>query len=580
MPKIRWWPAVVLVALALVTLLWIQLGESSGQEKTMSSIALLLLVVVLLLGWVLLFSRLPWRRRALVTAVVVGLAGILAATLEIRGVTGNLMPVLAWRWSQPAQPPAITAATTEDRESAPAAGPEPAAPDTTPTVQIEGVAPLPTEGSSSQELVAEASAPGGSGSGEAEEVRPEADATASSQAAVVALLDQDYPGFLGARRDGVVRGVRLARDWKTQPPQQLWRQPIGPAWSGFAIAGQVAVTQEQRGDEELVTSYDLSTGALRWVHASAGRYESTIAGTGPRATPTVAGNRVYAQGALGRLSVLDRDTGRLVWTRDLVAEHDAEIPEWGKSGSPLVVDDLVIVSAGGRPGHSLVAYDAATGEPVWHAGDDRSSYSSPLLATLAGRRQVVILNQGSVAGHDPADGRILWQLPWPSEQPSVAVPVVLPNDQLFVSAGYGIGGKVAQLERGEGENELRARWVWETPRLKAKFTNVVFHQGSLYGLDDGTLVCLDPITGERRWKQGRYGHGQVVLVDDLLVVQTERGEIVLIEPNPEELRELGRFQALSGKTWNPPAFAAGVLLVRHDSEVVSYRLALEQLPRN
>jgi outer membrane protein assembly factor BamB len=281
---------------------------------------------------------------------------------------------------------------------------------------------------------------------------------------------------------------------------------------------------------------------------------------------------VYTLGSTGVLNGLDLQTGRRLWTRDIARDNDAHQPDWGRSGSPLAIDDLVVVSAGGANGRSLVAYQRETGEPTWHAGSDLASYSSPLIATIAGVRQIVILNQGSVAAHDPASGRILWEYPWPSPQPTVAQPLVLSGDRVLLSAGYGVGSKLLHVTRDA--DALRPSLLWESPRLKAKFTNLVVHDGFVYGLDDGVLVCLDPSNGERRWKSGRYGHGQAILVGDLLLVQTEEGEVVLIEPRPDAHRELTRFTVFNQKTWNPPALAGRLLLVRNDAEAACYELPL------
>jgi outer membrane protein assembly factor BamB len=235
----------------------------------------------------------------------------------------------------------------------------------------------------------------------------------------------------------------------------------------------------------------------------------------------------------------------------------------------------VIVSAGGPDGRSLVAYEANSGEPVWAGGNDRGSYSSPQLVTLAGREQIVLLGGASVAGYDPQTGRLLWEHPWPGEQPNVAPPLPLPGDRLLLSAGYGVGSKVIGLLVDDA-NMLHPSLIWETPRLKSKFANMVLHEGFVYGLDDGVLTCLDPASGERRWKAGRYGHGQLVLVGDLLLVQTEEGEAVLVDPRPQEHRELARASLLDGKTWNPPALAGAHLLVRNDREVALYELPLAE----
>ena len=294
-------------------------------------------------------------------------------------------------------------------------------------------------------------------------------------------------------------------------------------------------------------------------------------------------DRVYTLGATGILNCLDLATGERVWSEDILYDNDAEIASWGISGSPLVLDDLVVVSAGGGAGKSLVAYHKDTGERIWRDGSSPAGYSSPLIATLAGVPQILIFNYGSVAAHAPNGGQILWQHPWPSGTECISQPVPLPDDRLFVSSGYGIGCKLFQIAHDE-DNQLKATLVWETPRLKAKFTNVIHRDGYIYGLDDGVLVCLDLADGQRRWKRGRYGHGQVILVDDpdeirdengLLLVSAESGDVLLVEVNPNESKELARLPALASKTWNNPALAGQYLLVRNDREAACYELPLE-----
>ena len=333
------------------------------------------------------------------------------------------------------------------------------------------------------------------------------------------------------------------------------------------------MTQEQRGQDELVVAYDFATGRPRWSHSDAARYENVVAGVGPRATPTIAEGRVFALGATGILNALDLATGRLLWSHRTVEENGGAPAMWGKAGSPLVSSGRVIVSVGGTEGRGLVAYDAQTGEPVWAGGHDGASYSSPALVTLAGRLQVIVFNDASVAGHDPNTGALLWEQPWPPEQPNVAQPLALGGDRVLVSAGYGVGSKVFGFA-SDDSTDLRAHLVWESPRLKSKFANLILHDGFVYGLDDGVLTCLDPATGERRWKGGRYGHGQLLLVGGLLLVQTEEGEAVLLDPAPDAPHELTRFQVLDGKTWNPPALVGSRLLVRNDREAALYELPL------
>ncbi len=506
--RVRLWPAIVILLGAGAALTWTYTaGDATGQERTVRAMPVVFFTVLLLVLWFLLLSRLPGRVRLAAFGLLV-LAGIaLGLTVRIRGVTGDLVPVLGWRWDSDANLPRNPTAAA------------------------------PIRGGTADGVPA-------------------------------------YSQFLGPGRDAVVPGVAIATDWEARPPREVWRREVGGGWSAFAVAAGLAVTQEQRGADELVSAYDLRTGEPRWTHADPVRYETTIGGVGPRATPTIAEGRVYTLGATGILNALELDTGRRLWSVDVIADNGASVPEWGKSCSPLVTGELVVVSAGGAAGRSLVAYDRESGERVWGGGGDASGYGSPLLAELAGVPQILIFNEGSVAAHDPATGEVLWSHPWPATQPNVAQPLPLGDDRLLVSSGYGIGSKLFEIAPDAGGG-LEPRLVWESPRLKAKFTNVVAHAGSVYGLDDGTLVCLDPATGERRWKRGRYGHGQVLLAGGLLLVLTEDGDVVLVRPDPERHVELARLRALAGKVWNNPALAGPYLLVRNDREAACYELPLE-----
>jgi outer membrane protein assembly factor BamB len=532
MNRPRLWPAVLIGAALAGWLAYTWLSpDTMRQHRTMRTGAGVVLAGILLLSWLVFFSRLRWKHRLACFGGVLVLVGAAASLVRIRGVSGDLVPILEPRWSvipaPPAPPPAPERAPVAAPADAPRAAPELAVPAKAPHV---------------------AAAPSS----------PERDAV-------------DFPQFLGPRRDGTVSGVRLARDWNAREPREVWRQRIGEGWSGFALVGELAITQEQRGNEERVVAYDLATGRVRWTHTDNARYATVIGGVGPRATPTVADGRVFTMGATGILNGFDLASGRRLWTHQAVEENGATAPPWGKASSPLVVGSRVVVSAGGAEGRSLVAYDAASGEPAWRAGNDPSSYSSPVLMELAGKPQIVILNRGSVTAHDPATGAVLWQQPWPSGQDSVMTLARLTSHRVLASAGYGVGSKLYEVQAAD-DGELKASLVWESPRLKSKFANVVVHGGYVYGLDDGVMTCLDPATGERKWKGGRYGHGQILRVEDLLLVQTEEGEIVLLEPSPEAPRELARFAALEGKTWNPPALAGTLLAVRNDREAAVYEL--------
>ncbi len=381
----------------------------------------------------------------------------------------------------------------------------------------------------------------------------------------------DYPQFQGPRRDSRLPDARIGTHWMDSPPTLLWRQPVGEGWSGFAVSGQRAVSLEQSGEQEVVFALDLATGSRLWASAYPARHASSDAGNGPRSVPTIVDGRVYTAGATGILRSWDLATGQAGWQVDLVRDLGARMPEWGYSASPLVDRGRVWVPVG-VAGRSLVAIDAASGQVRFGGGNSPAAYSSPISATLGGREQILCLNDVGLAGHDAADGKLLWEQPIPAA-PHVAAPVVVGSDRVLVSVGYGHGTFLI----GVGQDGA-GRWtngvVWKSIRLKSKFANVIADGDTLYGLDDGALVALEMGTGALRWKERRYGHGQLLWVGGRLVVGAENGEVALVDVRPEGMQELGRFRAFPDKTWNPPALAGNLLLLRNDREAACYRLAV------
>lgn len=531
-PGIRWWPAVLVLVLTAGALVWIRTQDQLPfQKRNLQSLGAILITTGLLLVWWTIFSRARWRLRVTVLTLFIAVLGASAALFRITGVDGDLLPIIEPRWSR--RPPlapggdASAGLTKSPDSNLPALIPPPRSTDVPTTAS-------PVSG------------------------HPTA---------------ADFPQFLGPNRTAVLSGPALNADWPAHPPQVLWRQPIGAAWSGFAIVGNRAVTQEQRGEDETVTCYDLHTGRLLWTHSDDAHYQTTIAGEGPRCTPTVIGNRVYALGATGWLNCLDLVSGQSLWRRRITDDARSSMPEWGFSGSPLVQDGRVYISAGGKPDRSMIAYDAASGEMVWTGGGSSISHSSPFPATLAGRRQILMFNSRRITAHDPGTGTVLWEYPWGIGQPHVAVPIVTGTNRVVFSSGYGVGSELLEIDPGP-TNRLTARRVWKSNRMKAKFSTLVARDGFLYGLDDGVMACLDLQEGALRWKEGRYGHGQGLLVDDLYLLMAEAGELVLMRPTPAGPGELGRFAVFSSKTWNPIALSGDLLLARNDREAACLRLPL------
>jgi outer membrane protein assembly factor BamB len=396
----------------------------------------------------------------------------------------------------------------------------------------------------------------------------------------------DFPGFLGPDRSAYLAGPKLSKEWPAGGPKQLWQQPIGAGWSGFAVVNGYAVTLEQRGDEEFVTCYDVKNGMLKWSHANAGRHYHPLGGVGPRSTPTIDEGRVYALTATGMFFCLDGANGAVVWQKNLLEEigstpqQETEAIMWGRAASPLVVDDLVVIPAGGPSAdkaESLIAYDKRTGDVRWRGGQRQISYASPSLATISGVRQIVTVNEDTVTGTDIESGKELWVFSFPGHSNadgSASQAVAVSDDRVFVSKGYYGGGTLYQVTKDD-QGQWSTKRIWEDPRkMKTKFTNVVVKDGFIYGLSDGILECLAVEDGARQWKKGRYGHGQMLGVGDLLLILAETGEVALCELNPSQHVELARFQAIEGKTWNTIALYGSLLILRNAEEAACYELPL------
>jgi len=388
-----------------------------------------------------------------------------------------------------------------------------------------------------------------------------------------------WPGFRGADRDSIIRGLRIETDWAESPPVELWRQPIGPGWSSFAVSGDLLYTQEQRGEEEVVSCYSATTGELVWRHADAARFWESHAGAGPRATPALAAGRVYTLGATGILNALDATDGSVVWSRAAAADTGKQIPPWGFSSSPLIVDDLVIIQAG-----KLAAYELVTGEPRWFGPERGGSYSSPHLVTLDGVAQILMQSGAGLTSVAPADGSLLWQHPWAG---NIVQPAQTAAGDLLISAAgemgplgirriavSRVGGVTASAElRGSGGWAIEEGWT--SIGLKPNFSDFVVHKGHAFGFDGRILACIDLEDGERKWKGGRFGSGQLMLLpdQDALLVVSERGELALVEATPDAFTELARLPAIEGKTWNHPVLVGDLLLVRNSQEMAAFRLA-------
>ena len=397
---------------------------------------------------------------------------------------------------------------------------------------------------------------------------PAAAQPAPAAAAPPASTAGSWTDYRGPARDGVYRQRAVAATWPAGGPRLLWKQPVGEGHASFVVAHGVAYTIEQRRNREVVAAYDVATGRERWTNGWDALFSESMGGDGPRATPTYADGILYALGAAGELRALRADSGTVVWRTNILTDAGANNLQWGMAASPLIVDGKVIVQPGGR-GASMMAYGVSTGQVVWKSLDDMQAYVSPMLVTLAGRRQIVTITGNRAIGVSVDDGALLWSYPWATDNAiNIAQPIVIGPSRLFLSSGYGKGA--AAIELTPDGDRLRATPLWEHTRMKNKLSSSVLLDGYVYGLDEGILSCVEAATGRVAWKNGRYGHGQLLLAGDRLLITTETGELALVHATPAGFEELARVPGIDGRTWNVPALENGILLVRNASEMAAF----------
>ncbi len=506
-PRFERWGAVVLMIVALVATSRIihESVATAGQGMFFPIYAIPILSLAFV-AWAVASHRLSVGPRRAMMVVTILLACGVWALLRIDGITGDEGADFSWRWAE----------TPEER------------------------------------LLAQA--------GDESMALPSAPLAAETGA--------DWPGFRGPDRDGIIHGVRIETDWSAASPIELWRRPIGPGCSSFAVRGDLLYTQEQRGDDEVVSCYNVTTGEPVWIHHDAARFWDSHAGAGPRSTPTLSDGRVYTFGATGILNVLDAYDGAVVWSHNAASDTDTKVPVWGFTSSPLVVDDVVIVAVAG----TLVAYDLATGDPRWFGPDGGTGYSSPHLLTIDGVAQILLMSEVGATSVEPADGTLLWEHPWPQED-RILQPTLTADGDVLLNTGGGEGMRRIAVVHGPDGWKIEERWT--STRLKSFFNDFVVHEGHAFGFDGPSLACIDIENGKRKWKGGRYGGQLLLLADqDLLLVLSEKGELALVVAAPNRLTELARFPAIEGKTWNHPVLVGDVLLVRNTQEMVAFRLFL------
>lgn len=402
---------------------------------------------------------------------------------------------------------------------------------------------------------------------------------------------EDWPQWRGPNRDGIWAESGLLEKFGSDKLEPKWRMPIGSGYSGPTVAkGKVYVMDRQTEPEEVerLLCFEEQTGKPLWMHAYPARYGRVSYPAGPRASVTIHEGRAYALGTTGRFHCLDAEGGKVLWEKDLAQIYDIQMPIWGIAGSPLIVDNLVVLHIGGK-GKCVVALDSVSGEEKWSALSDRAQYTAPILVQQAGQPVIIVWTGDSVAGLAPVDGKVLWRHEWkPRNMPiGVATPVV-EKDQVFFTSFYD-GSLMLRLLPDKPAVEK----VWQlvgpsemqTEALQSIISTPVFVDGHIYGVDSyGELRCLDAATGKRLWEnltatpKNRWSTIHFVRNADKHWLFNERGELIIAQLAPSGYTEISRAKLLEptmeqlrsrgGVCWSHPAFANKHIFARNDKEIV------------
>jgi len=499
----RWGAFLLILAFLTGTFFLLDVSISSGNMGMQFLMYSLPVVCLAGILWALISRKFSPRIRRITLIITIMLSSGFWLFLRSDGLDGNGMPSFSWRWSE----------THEEKLMA----------------QAEEESALAFPEDHDMEAVAE------------------------------------WPGYRGATRDGVLRGTKLNTDWSQSAPVEMWRKDIGPACSSFAILGDLFYTQEQRGEYEVVSCYRLSTGEAVWKHQDEARFYDSHAGAGPRATPAIAGGKVFTLGATGIINALDARNGSLLWTNQDAKDSYAETLYWGFTGSPLVMDDLLIVSLSGK----LLALDIDTGKQRWSGPDGGNSYSSPQLLNIDETPQVMLMSKSGAISLEPASGQELWNYSWEISD-RILQPGLLGNGDLLLTREI---QEIRRIKVSRNTEQWKVEELWTSSEVKFNFNDMVIHKDYAYGFAGPFLVCVDLNDGKRVWKGGRYRGWILLMADqDLLLILSEKGDLILAEANPEGFKELSKFKAIQGRTWNHPAMAGNIILVRNSNEMAAFRL--------
>ena len=376
----------------------------------------------------------------------------------------------------------------------------------------------------------------------------------------------NWPQWRGPNRDGISKETGLLKQWPAEGPPLVWKATgAGRGFSSFSVSNGRLITMGLRGDREFVIAFDLATGKEAWATPNGSAFQNDR-GDGPRGTPTVDGDRIYALGGNGDLSALDARTGKVVWTKNVLREFGGRNITWGISESPLVIGNKLLVNPGGTDA-SMVALNKSDGSVIWKSQSDKAGYSSAIPVQVNGGTQVVFFTSQRAVGLDLNDGKLLWEYAKPANNVANCATPVAKGNRVFISSDYGTGGGVVEIKP-----DGTAQEIWFTKDMRNHHSSSVLVGDYLYGFSSAILTAIKFDTGEVAWKDRSVGKGSLVYADGRLYCFSERGVVGLVEATPTGYVERGRFRIEAGsiETWTHPVVAGGRLYLRDQDTIYAY----------
>jgi len=382
----------------------------------------------------------------------------------------------------------------------------------------------------------------------------------------------DWPIYRGPAQDGV-SAEKIVVQWSGASPKAVWNAPTSKGFSSFSVSKGKAFTLVARNSRETCLALDAATGKELWAAdlAPAKFDGGAQEGDGPRSTPTVNSGKVYVFTANLVVHCLNIDTGKPIWTVDLVKQHHGKNIHWESAASPVVEGDLIFVACGG-PGESMLGLNKETGAAVWKTGDDQITHSTPVVTTILGQRQVIFFMQSGLVSLNTKDGKELWRFPFPKAG-SMAISPVVSDDLVYISAQYNVGSATCRISKqGSGFTATKLWSISGNSPVCNQWSTPVCKDGYLYGMFDptkyknGKMKCVELATGKVKWDHAGFGQGNVILVGSRLVALAEDGNVVIVEASPDGYKEVCRTKAFNDKCWSTPAFADGKIYVRSISQ--------------